>query len=127
MRTSQRVPSPGMLLQAAAELDLDLPRSYLVGDRLSDIEAGIRAGCHVVLVLTGYGATEAQSLTRLDLASVRIAADLAEAVQQSIPTLSGLQRGCHAHACRGHDSAGDMLAVSLRSLSKHGTLKSPSH
>jgi glycosyltransferase involved in cell wall biosynthesis len=29
--------------------------------------------------------------------------------------------GCHAHACRGHDLAANMLAVSLRSLSKHGT------
>ena len=87
-----RKPAAGMLLRAAAELDLDLPQSYLVGDRLRDIEAGIRAGCQVVLVLTGYGATEAQSLGRPDLASVRVAADLAEAVHHCIPVLSGLHR-----------------------------------
>jgi D-glycero-D-manno-heptose 1,7-bisphosphate phosphatase len=39
-----RKPKPGMLLQAAADLDLDLPRSVLVGDRIDDIQAGAHAG-----------------------------------------------------------------------------------
>ena len=48
-----RKPQPGMLLQAAQELDLDLAASYLVGDRPSDILAGHRAGCRTILLETG--------------------------------------------------------------------------
>lgn len=51
--------SPGMLLQAAAELDIDLARSFMIGDKRVDIEAGRRAGCTPLMVLTGYGAREA--------------------------------------------------------------------
>lgn len=52
-----RKPGPGMIFRAAEELDLDLTRSYLVGDKESDIEAGLRAGVAVnVLVLTGHQA-----------------------------------------------------------------------
>jgi D-glycero-D-manno-heptose 1,7-bisphosphate phosphatase len=47
--------SPGMLLQAAREYDIDLQKSFMVGDKLADIEAGERAGCKSILVLTGYG------------------------------------------------------------------------
>ena len=46
---------PGMLLQAAKEYDIDLQKSFMIGDKLADIEAGQRAGCHALLVLTGYG------------------------------------------------------------------------
>jgi len=49
-----RKPAPGMLVRAAHELGLDLARSYLVGDRWSDIEAGRRAGCRTVLIERGY-------------------------------------------------------------------------
>ncbi|WP_432820901.1 D-glycero-beta-D-manno-heptose 1,7-bisphosphate 7-phosphatase [Trichloromonas sp.] len=49
---------PGMLLQAAAELKIDLKQSYMIGDKLADIEAGGSAGCASILVLTGYGAGE---------------------------------------------------------------------
>ncbi len=45
-----RKPQPGMLLQAAHDLDLDLERSWFVGDILDDVEAGNRAGCHTILV-----------------------------------------------------------------------------
>ena len=57
-----RKPRPGLLLQAARELGLDLRSSVLVGDKLSDLEAGRAAGCATVLVRTGYGAAaEAQA------------------------------------------------------------------
>ena len=49
-----------MLRRAAAELNLDLTRSVVVGDRWHDIEAGRRAGTQTVLVRTGYGRTEEQ-------------------------------------------------------------------
>ncbi len=48
-----RKPRPGMLLRAAAELHLDLERSWFVGDVLDDVEAGNRAGCRTVLVDLG--------------------------------------------------------------------------
>ncbi len=50
-----RKPLPGMLIQAAAEHDLDLPRSAMVGDKISDLQAGAAAGCATILVRTGYG------------------------------------------------------------------------
>lgn len=48
----------GMLLQAADEHNIDLEKSYMVGDKLADIEAGAKAGCQSILVLTGYGDSE---------------------------------------------------------------------
>jgi D-glycero-D-manno-heptose 1,7-bisphosphate phosphatase len=51
----ERKPNPGMLVRAAEEHDLDLSRSWMVGDKALDIEAGRRAGCKVALVRTGYG------------------------------------------------------------------------
>lgn len=48
-----RKPEPGMLHQAAADLNLDLERSWLVGDILDDVEAGNRVGCRTILVDLG--------------------------------------------------------------------------
>ena len=53
-----RKPQPGMLRRAAADLDLDLGASFVVGDKLLDIEAGRTVGARGVLVRTGYGAGE---------------------------------------------------------------------
>lgn len=57
-----RKPLPGMLLAAAGDLGIDLTRSFIVGDKLADVEAGLRAGCRPLLVKTGYGAVEAAQL-----------------------------------------------------------------
>jgi D-glycero-D-manno-heptose 1,7-bisphosphate phosphatase len=48
-----RKPRPGLFLQAAREHDIVLPRSFAVGDRVTDIIAGAKAGCRTVLVQTG--------------------------------------------------------------------------
>lgn len=48
-----RKPRPGLLLRAAREHDLNLGASIVVGDRITDIIAGARAGCRTVLVQTG--------------------------------------------------------------------------
>ena len=57
--TSWRKPSPAMLLTATQELNLDLKRSLLIGDRLSDLQAGARAGLPwLVHVLSGHGVEE---------------------------------------------------------------------
>ena len=45
-----RKPQPGLLLRAAAEHGIDLPASFMVGDRWRDIEAGSRAGCRTVFI-----------------------------------------------------------------------------
>ncbi len=50
-----RKPKPGLLLQAAADLGLELSESYLVGDNITDLQAGQTAGCQTILVLTGLG------------------------------------------------------------------------
>ncbi|OGC04214.1 hypothetical protein A2276_06380 [candidate division WOR-1 bacterium RIFOXYA12_FULL_43_27] len=72
-----RKPNPGMLLKAAEEFNLNLDECFMVGDKLSDIEAGKNAGCKTVLVLTGYGEEVKANLngTRPDF----IAKDLLEA------------------------------------------------
>lgn len=48
-----RKPKPGLVLQAADEYDIDLPRSWFIGDRLTDIETGNSAGTRTILVQTG--------------------------------------------------------------------------
>ena len=50
-----RKPAPGMLLQAAQDLNIDLTNSYLVGDRFNDMEAAKIAGVKGILVKTGFG------------------------------------------------------------------------
>lgn len=50
-----RKPQPGMIRQAAADHQLDLSRSFIVGDRAHDVQAGIAVGARGLLVRTGYG------------------------------------------------------------------------
>jgi histidinol-phosphate phosphatase family protein len=57
---SCRKPQPGLLLQAAHKHAIDLPNSFMIGDALSDIKAGQRAGiARTILVSTGRGAAQA--------------------------------------------------------------------
>ena len=53
-----RKPRPGMMLRAARELEIDLSRSYMVGDRYIDVRAAHAAGVRSVLVCSGDGAGE---------------------------------------------------------------------
>ena len=46
--TEHRKPGPGMLLQARTELGISMDRSFMVGDKASDVEAGKRAGCRTI-------------------------------------------------------------------------------
>ncbi len=50
-----RKPGPGMLQQAAEDFHLDLSRSWMIGDRVSDVLAGINASCRSIRVRTGFG------------------------------------------------------------------------
>jgi len=72
-----RKPLPGMLQQAAQDLDIDLAASFMVGDKIADMEAGLAAGCSSLLVLTGHGSTELAGLP----AGVRSYPDLLAAAE----------------------------------------------
>lgn len=93
-----RKPHPGLLYQAAYYERLDLTRSYVIGDKLSDISAGKQVGAKTALVLTGYGLTEASRITpatRPDFTGVNLAAVtewlLAEyASQPAVPNVETL-------------------------------------
>jgi D-glycero-D-manno-heptose 1,7-bisphosphate phosphatase len=76
-----RKPKPGMLKGAAREHGLDLSRSFAVGDKVSDLEAGRRAGCRTVLVLTGYGTEAQEAFKHSDFQPDFTARDLLEAVR----------------------------------------------
>lgn len=73
-----RKPAAGMILDAARELDIDLSRSWLVGDSDRDIVAGERAGCRTVLVECEQSAHRRAGKCNPDLT----AANLAEAVSE---------------------------------------------
>lgn len=47
-------PAPGMLLRAAREMEIDLARSFMVGDRWRDVDCGIAAGCVTMFIDYGY-------------------------------------------------------------------------
>lgn len=55
VRCACRKPEPGMLIQAAQILDLTLTNSWLIGDNITDIQAGLSVGCRTILVETGHG------------------------------------------------------------------------
>jgi D-glycero-D-manno-heptose 1,7-bisphosphate phosphatase len=75
-----RKPRPGLLLQAAAHLDLDLARSFLVGDAQGDVEAALNASCQPALVLTGRGKEQVARIPPPLLARCHVAEDLEAAV-----------------------------------------------
>ena len=75
-----RKPRPGLLFRAAEELGLDLERSFLVGDALSDVEAARAAGCQPLLVLTGRGREQLPLLARHRHDDCPVVPDLAGAV-----------------------------------------------
>jgi len=76
-----RKPNPGMLIQAAAELKLDLENSWLVGDAITDIQAAIAANVKPVMVGTGRGTEQAANLNSDKLAHVPFVKDLYEAIE----------------------------------------------
>jgi D-glycero-D-manno-heptose 1,7-bisphosphate phosphatase len=54
----RRKPEAGMVLEAAKDFEIDLSRSFFIGDKESDVECGRRAGTRTVQVMTGYGAEQ---------------------------------------------------------------------
>lgn len=73
--SQRRKPAPGMLQEAARDLNIDLAHSWTIGDKASDIAAGFNAGTRTVLVQTGYGHQQ-----QLGIPADLVAEDLAAAV-----------------------------------------------
>jgi mannose-1-phosphate guanylyltransferase / phosphomannomutase len=72
-----RKPKPGMLLEAAARHNIDLSKSFMIGDRFVDIAAGKGAGCHTILLKTGYAG---QDRKKIDIEPCAVHDDLNSAV-----------------------------------------------
>ena len=75
-----RKPRPGLLRQAERDLAVDLTRSYVIGDRWSDVELAQSVGAQGILVRTGYGDTEAAS-PQEGVSPAAVLPDLMAAVQ----------------------------------------------
>jgi D-glycero-D-manno-heptose 1,7-bisphosphate phosphatase len=75
-----RKPLPGLGLRAAADLSLDLARSYVIGDKADDMLFGRAIGATPILVLTGYGREARKKLEKGSNRPSAVAADLREAV-----------------------------------------------
>lgn len=87
--SSLRKPSPGMLMKARGDHDLDLANSYMVGDKPSDVRAGLRAGTNAVLVRTGKeidADEEFEPATLEGIGVIDSVADLADYVSNEQPT-----------------------------------------
>jgi D-glycero-D-manno-heptose 1,7-bisphosphate phosphatase len=63
---TDRKPSPELLFEAAQAHEVDLPASFFIGDRLSDVECGLNAGCRTVL-LTHEKSSRKETLGKEDL------------------------------------------------------------
>jgi D-glycero-D-manno-heptose 1,7-bisphosphate phosphatase len=83
----RRKPAPGMLLDAAKALDIDLTRSYLIGDRWRDIECGHAAGCITILVERNYQ-EELRSPPHHYATNVLDAAQLILSLEPTVPSFS---------------------------------------
>lgn len=102
-----RKPKPGMLKRAEKDLNLDLKGSFLIGDKMNDIEAGYRAGCKTILVLTGQGNDESKKISKMDIKPNYISNNLYTASQiikrndkgkeDNINTLKGITESERTH------------------------------
>ena len=80
-RCECRKPKPGLILQAAAEMKIDLSRSYMIGDAASDLQAGLATGCTCFMVLTGRGMKQSAAAMYNTQVGFRFARDLEHAVE----------------------------------------------
>lgn len=77
-----RKPKTGLIDQACRSFDIDLSRSFMVGDMSSDMEFAHRAGIGGIMVKTGYGLGEIEHvLPKKQAKPIHIARDLLDAVQ----------------------------------------------
>jgi D-glycero-D-manno-heptose 1,7-bisphosphate phosphatase len=84
-----RKPKPGMLRRAAAALGLDLSASWLIGDRESDLQAALAAGCRSILVKTGYGPNVPVHEPNPERKLVAVVPSVVEAVETILTQVTG--------------------------------------
>lgn len=70
-----RKPKPGMLLDAVRDFEIDLTRSFMIGDRWRDVEAGNRAGCKTVFLDFGYSEKGPETPPSIKVRSLRQGVD----------------------------------------------------
>lgn len=73
-----RKPSPGMLFEAKRDFDIDLKKSYMIGDKAIDMQAALNAGVVPIMVMTGYGKVEHAQIR----SQVQVERDLLSAVKR---------------------------------------------
>ena len=78
---SCRKPNPGLALRAAGEFDLDLPHSYMIGDKVEDILFGRNIQATPVLVLTGSGQESLARLKDMGSEPAYVAGDILQAAE----------------------------------------------
>ena len=72
----RRKPAPGMLIDAAHALGLDLRSSWMIGDRAGDIDAGFAAGCRTILIDRGYNENPAKHAPDFTVLSIKDAVEI---------------------------------------------------
>ena len=82
---SCRKPGLGMIESATRDFEIDLPNSWMVGDKKMDVETGRNAGMRSALVMTGYGRVHSQ---QLDFTPDVLAEDLLEAVRAALESIN---------------------------------------
>jgi D,D-heptose 1,7-bisphosphate phosphatase len=85
-----RKPSPKMIFDSAKDFNIDLSKSYFIGDSVSDIQAGFEAQLKTVLVKTGYGAESISILQKENILPSFVAENLTEAYKFIINDSSGV-------------------------------------
>jgi len=75
---SCRKPSPELVFRAAKDFNIDLSRSYFVGDMITDIQCGMNAGLKTILVKTGYGEESFSILKKQNIFPTFVAENIKE-------------------------------------------------
>ena len=75
-----RKPNVELFERANLDLQIDSSKSYMIGDKLSDIEAGMKFGCTSILVRTGNGVVHSKLCTKMNVWPNKICKDLHSAV-----------------------------------------------
>jgi len=113
-----RKPAPGLLLRAAAELNADLARSWMVGDSTADILAARRAGVRSILVATGEGGGDGKYSAVPDVV-VRDFPSAVDFIVSGYPSLAYLQGAFAAEV-----GPGDLVLIGGLARSGKSTLAS---
>ncbi len=88
-----RKPSPQMILDASEKFNIDISKSYMIGDNVTDVECAGNAGCKSILVKTGYGLESINVLQKQNKFPSFVAESLMDAVNFIIKDISGEKIG----------------------------------